>query len=72
MTPSWNTLDTPNDADARPFAIVAETVKGWGFVKTAGDGLHGKPLTGDDEAAALKELEETAAKSGRVGARTAT
>ena len=50
-----------DDPDARPFAIVAETVKGWGFVKAAGEGLHGKPLTGDDEAAALKELEETAA-----------
>ena len=55
------------DADARPFAIVAETVKGWGFVKTAGDGLHGKPLTGDDEAAALQELEETAASLGVSG-----
>ena len=56
-----------DDADSRPFAIVAETVKGWGFVKTAGDGLHGKPLTGDDEAAALKELEETAASLGVSG-----
>ena len=49
-----------DDPDAKPFAIVAETVKGWGFVQAAGEGLHGKPLTGDDEAAALKELEETA------------
>ncbi|MDE2822300.1 MAG: transketolase, partial [Chloroflexota bacterium] len=56
-----------DDADARPFAIVAETVKGWGFVKTAGDGLHGKPLTGDDEVAALKELEETAEALGVAG-----
>lgn len=56
------------DGDARPFAIVAETVKGWGFVKAAGDGLHGKPLTGDDEAAALKELDETAATLGASGA----
>ena len=56
-----------DDDDARPFAIVAETVKGWGFVKTAGDGLHGKPLTGDDEAAALKELEETATSLGVSG-----
>ncbi len=53
-----------DDPDAKPFAIVAETVKGWGFVETAGDGLHGKPLTGDDEAAAIKELEETAATLG--------
>ncbi len=53
-----------DDPDAKPFAIVAETVKGWGFVKTAGDGLHGKPLTGDDEAAALKELQETGAVLG--------
>lgn len=56
-----------DDAGARPFAIVAETVKGWGFVKTAGDGLHGKPLTGDDETAALKELEETAEALGVAG-----
>ena len=35
--------------DAKPFAIVAETVKGWGFVQAAGEGLHGKPLTGDDK-----------------------
>ncbi len=55
------------DADARPFAIVAETVKGWGFVKAAGEGLHGKPLTGADEVAALKELEETAAALGVAG-----
>ena len=53
-----------DDADAKPFAIVAETVKGWGFVKTAGEGLHGKPLTGDDESAALQELVETAAALG--------
>ena len=60
-------LEHQRDANARPFAIVAETVKGWGFVKTAGDGLHGKPLTGDDEAAALQELEETAASLGVAG-----
>ena len=56
-----------DDAGARPFAIVAETVKGWGFVKAAGAGLHGKPLTGDDEAAALAELDETAAALGVAG-----
>ena len=56
-----------DDAGAKPFAIVAETVKGWGFVKVAGEGLHGKPLTGADEAAALKELEETAASLGVSG-----
>ena len=56
-----------DDPDARPFAVVAETVKGWGFVKAAGAGLHGKPLTGDDKAAALKELEETAAALGVAG-----
>ena len=56
-----------DNPDAKPFAIVAKTVKGWGFVKTAGDGLHGKPLTGDDEAAAIKELEETAEALGASG-----
>ena len=39
------------DADLKPFAIVAETVKGWGFLNVAGAGLHGKALTGDDRAA---------------------
>ncbi len=51
-------------SDTRPFAIVAETVKGWGFVKAAGEGLHGKPLTGDDKRAALAELDDTAATLG--------
>ena len=53
-----------DNPDAKPFAIVAETVKGWGFVKTAGEGLHGKPLTGDDETATLRELAETGAALG--------
>ena len=56
-----------DDPDAKPFAIVAETVKGWGFVKAAGEGLHGKPLTGDDELAALSELDETATALGVSG-----
>ena len=56
-----------DDPDAKPFAIVAETVKGWGFVKAAGEGLHGKPLTGDDELAALAELDETATALGVSG-----
>ena len=56
-----------DDPDAKPFAIVAETVKGWGFVKAAGEGLHGKPLTGDDELAALAELDETATALGVLG-----
>lgn len=52
------------DSAARPFAVVAETVKGWGFVGAAGEGLHGKPLTGSAKAAALAELDETAARLG--------
>lgn len=56
------------DSQARPFAIIAETVKGWGFVKAAGDDLHGKPLTGDDKLAALAELEETATALAALGA----
>ena len=56
-----------DDPNAKPFAIVAETVKGWGFVKAAGEGLHGKPLTGDDKLAALQELDETAATLGVLG-----
>lgn len=48
------------DPDTKPFAIVARTVKGWGFLGTAGAGLHGKALTGTDEASALAELDETA------------
>ena len=53
-----------SDSTAKPFAIVAETVKGWGFVGAAGDGLHGKPLTGESKAAALDELDETSARLG--------
>lgn len=48
------------DPDAKPFAIVAETVKGWGFLNVAGAGLHGKPMTGADKTAALAELDEMA------------
>ena len=55
------------DSATRPFAIVAETVKGWGFIKAAGEGLHGKPLTGDDETAALAELDEMAVALGASG-----
>ncbi len=50
------------DPNAKPFAIVARTVKGWGFLNTAGAGLHGKPMTGADETAALAELDQMATK----------
>ncbi len=41
-----------------PFAIVANTVKGWGSNTMHGGGWHGKPATGDQLAKALQELDE--------------
>lgn len=46
------------DDGARPVAIVARTVKGWGAPSIQGGGWHGKPPTGDTLQAALAELNE--------------
>lgn len=45
-------------ATGTPFAIVANTVKGWGAPSMAGAGWHGKPATGEGLNKALAELDE--------------
>lgn len=44
--------------DAKPMAVVARTVKGWGCPSLQGNGWHGKPPTGDALKKALSELDE--------------
>jgi len=43
---------------ARPIAVVAKTVKGWGAPSIQGNGWHGKPPTGESLKKALLELDE--------------
>lgn len=43
---------------AKPMALVANTVKGWGSPTMHGGGWHGKPASGDQLKKALNELEE--------------
>ena len=43
---------------AKPMAVVARTVKGWGSAVLQGGGWHGKPATGDALKKALAELDE--------------
>nr|HRJ48934.1 transketolase C-terminal domain-containing protein [Phycisphaerales bacterium] len=45
-------------AGARPIAVVARTVKGWGAASVQGNGWHGKPPVGDALKRALQELDE--------------
>ncbi len=50
--------DISGDENARPMAIVAKTVKGWGAPSIQGGGWHGKPPTGDALRKALEELDD--------------
>lgn len=50
--------------DARPVAVVARTVKGWGSPSLQERNLHGKPITGDDLGRAVAELGDTARRIG--------
>jgi transketolase len=43
---------------AKPLAIVAKTVKGWGCPSLHGSGWHGKPAAGDSLKKAMAELDE--------------
>jgi transketolase len=43
---------------AKPMAVVAKTVKGWGAPSMQGGGWHGKPATGDALKKALSELDQ--------------
>jgi transketolase len=49
---------------AKPFAIVAKTVKAWGFDSVLGGDVHGKPVAEDDQDKALAELEAMAQRLG--------
>ncbi|MBM3935200.1 MAG: transketolase [SAR202 cluster bacterium] len=55
------------DPRSKPFAIVAETVKGWGFATPEMAGWHGKPLTGDGYKKAMAQLDTMAQKLGVSG-----
>lgn len=46
------------DTSAKPIAIVAKTVKGWGSATMQGGGWHGKPATGSAMEQAIQELAE--------------
>ncbi len=46
------------DADGKPVAIIAKTVKGWGAPSVQGGGWHGKPADGEQLERALEELAE--------------
>lgn len=55
---------TMYDPQAKPVAIVAVCVKGWGSPSQQGDGHHGKPADGGDLDQALTELEQTGRQVG--------
>jgi transketolase len=52
------------DPAAKPFAIVAKTVKGWGFVSVVGNDFHGKPVPAQKKAEALAALDSMAQQVG--------
>lgn len=49
-----------DDPAAKPFAIVAQTIKGWGFTSVVGNNSHGKPATEAEKAQALEALDAMA------------
>ncbi|MGB0766656.1 MAG: transketolase [Phycisphaeraceae bacterium] len=52
--------------DAKPVAIVAKTVKGWGAASQQGNGHHGTAVKGDALEGVLKELDETEVRLGAI------
>ncbi len=46
------------DTNAKPVAVIASTVKGWGCPSLQGGGWHGKPATGETLEKATAELNE--------------
>jgi len=50
--------------EAKPFAIVAKTVKGWGAASQQGNGHHGSPVKKDDLESVFAELDATAKQLG--------
>ena len=53
-----------DDPNRRPVAIVARTVKGWGFTDVLGSEAHGKAVGAAQQADALGAVERTAADLG--------
>src|SRR5262245_45898810 len=51
---------------AKPFALVAQTVKGWGCTSVLGSNSHGKPATEAEKAQALEALNAMAQHLGAV------
>jgi transketolase len=49
---------------AKPVAIVAKTVKGWGFVSVVGTDAHGRPVRPDELNKAFAELDAAAQRVG--------
>lgn len=49
---------------AKPAAIIARTVKGWGVASMLGKNYHGKPVPADELERAILELEEAGATLG--------
>lgn len=45
-------------SDAKPMAVIAKTVKGWGAPSVQGGGWHGKPPAGEALKKAIVELDE--------------
>jgi transketolase len=52
------------DPAAKPFAIVAKTVKGWGFDSVVGYDFHGKPVPAEKKAEAFAALDSIAREVG--------
>lgn len=51
-------------ASESPTAIIAETIKGWGVDSIIGRNFHGKPLSGDALATAIRDLDATGERLG--------
>jgi transketolase len=58
-----HTAHSQNPA-AKPFAIIAKTIKGWGFSSVLGSNVHGQPVARDDKDKALAELDAMAQQVG--------
>jgi transketolase len=50
----------------KPFAMVARTIKDWGFSSVLGSNMHGQPVAKDDKARALADLDVVAQQVGAV------
>ena len=60
-----HTAHSQNPA-ATPFAIVAKTIKGWGFSAVLGSNMHGQPVAKDDKHKVLDALDAMAQQMGAV------